>query len=114
MFDDFNLTVAVISYTVSNFAFAFMVWRKTSTAKAPSVQTLSKDINKICLYTNLAGGIGVGLAISLSVLLSSEPGYFMAPIIFAPLGYWSSFAIPIILSFIAVRWYFLEKIKKRR
>lgn len=105
MVDSFNLTVAVIVFLISNLAFVCMIGRKNSGAEqqASPVPMSDKKMYQLCLLLNIAGGMIVGAVISIAVLFSPEPSYFLMPLILAPFGYWISFGIPILVTLFAVK-----------
>lgn len=103
MVDSFNLTVAVIVFLISNLAFVYMVGRKNSGAEQQASPMSDKKMYQLCLLLNIAGGIIVGAVISIAVLFSPEPSYFLMPLILAPFGYWISFGIPILVTLFAVK-----------
>jgi len=111
MIDLFNFTVAASVFLIFNGAFAFIIWKKRRSTHKQEISSKvpDKKVYQLFFFTNVAGGLAVGIIISLAVLSSSEPSYFLMPLVLAPFGYWTSFSIPIIVTLIAIKKLILKK-----
>lgn len=111
MADAFNFTMAGFIFLISNVLFAFIVWRKRSALRKQKVvePVSSKAVYQLFLILNILGGLTLGAMIAFPVLLSPEPSYFLPALIFAPLGYWVSFGVPMLIVLLAVKIIILKK-----
>jgi|GEM_PF-3816004 len=105
MTDFDRIILATVVFLISNAALVYMIWRKNGASKKQHAAICVSDrkIYQLWFVSNFAGGLFVGAVIALSVLRSSEPGYFLMPLVVAPFAYWIGFSIPIILTLVLIK-----------
>ena len=97
---------------VASFLAVFFVVVKLQGARPPQYQNFStfKKAVLIVLVTHLASSLLFGLYLAVKVLCcSSDPAWWLMPLLLAPLEYWAKFGLTIVLptallGVLAIRW----------